>query len=543
MSRRDRARADDDRRKIVGARLRDLRGGRHLTLKDVAEKTSLTPAYISYLEKGERGFRLNTLLALCDALGVSRMEQATLLSQAGFTPLSTSPSTESAHHVWSEGLSRVLKQAATLVDTPARQTAFLSDVARLLQRHRRLNATVRKVLVPIGGWHVHLLSIQSIRTMVEGVVEEADAAKIRAFGIVAPQSLPKSLVADLRRAHPESTFHPIEQDPSSLGLGPSISAGKAFLGEDSAFAVALPDIQLKPDERSSLLKRLVSVYEARRCSVLAVRRATRHRYVRKGAVVRLSDESSNDVRPITAIEYRELSPPNYASEYYAFGRYVLTEGVFDVLAGVAPDNDGFIRLGAVVDKLLERETVHGVVFESTEFYSFALPQELLKAIVDNLTSDRNEEKLIATLDALSVQIAPWGQDASTFDYLIETLATIPDKPDAELLATLSAKLGALAEHLRARPFPFNFWASCIASIIQDLSLPRNDDSDEERVRISECRKHVTHILDFAEQGHKTRISQELWRWQSTFEKARRLRQQSAELSKGRQLSGRRRADA
>lgn len=54
----------------VGERLRELRVGRRLTLKEVAQRAALSESFVSQLERGRTGTSLKTLQRLTTALGV-----------------------------------------------------------------------------------------------------------------------------------------------------------------------------------------------------------------------------------------------------------------------------------------------------------------------------------------------------------------------------------------------------------------------------------------------------------------------------------------
>lgn len=62
--------ADREATQPVGERLRELRVGRRLTLKEVASRAGLSESFVSQLERGRTGTSLKTLQRLTTALGV-----------------------------------------------------------------------------------------------------------------------------------------------------------------------------------------------------------------------------------------------------------------------------------------------------------------------------------------------------------------------------------------------------------------------------------------------------------------------------------------
>jgi len=57
--------------RALGQRLRDERKRRNFTQEALAEIIGVTPAFIGHIERGERSFSFETLVKLCNALGVT----------------------------------------------------------------------------------------------------------------------------------------------------------------------------------------------------------------------------------------------------------------------------------------------------------------------------------------------------------------------------------------------------------------------------------------------------------------------------------------
>lgn len=58
-------------KKRLGERLKEERLRRHLTQEELSEIVELTPAFIGHIERGDRSLSLDTLVKLCNALGVT----------------------------------------------------------------------------------------------------------------------------------------------------------------------------------------------------------------------------------------------------------------------------------------------------------------------------------------------------------------------------------------------------------------------------------------------------------------------------------------
>ena len=63
--------AEERVNQVLGARIRELRKGRSLTLKQLANKTTLSVSLISQIELGKSAASVSTLRKLATALGVS----------------------------------------------------------------------------------------------------------------------------------------------------------------------------------------------------------------------------------------------------------------------------------------------------------------------------------------------------------------------------------------------------------------------------------------------------------------------------------------
>lgn len=58
-------------RKTFGAKLRDVRREKGLTLEDLAETADMNWSYIAQVERGERNISIDNMAALAEAVGIA----------------------------------------------------------------------------------------------------------------------------------------------------------------------------------------------------------------------------------------------------------------------------------------------------------------------------------------------------------------------------------------------------------------------------------------------------------------------------------------
>jgi transcriptional regulator with XRE-family HTH domain len=92
----------EERREVLGAFIREQRQRANLSLRQLAEKTSLSNPYLSQVERGLHQPSIRALKAISDALNLSAetlMAQAGLIDAiAGDAPKAAAPDTERAIH-------------------------------------------------------------------------------------------------------------------------------------------------------------------------------------------------------------------------------------------------------------------------------------------------------------------------------------------------------------------------------------------------------------------------------------------------------------
>lgn len=71
MLKQQNAECDDSKLKEIGSRIQNLRKGKKLTIEKLAEKSNLSVQSICKIEAGTRNFKVQSLIAISQALGVS----------------------------------------------------------------------------------------------------------------------------------------------------------------------------------------------------------------------------------------------------------------------------------------------------------------------------------------------------------------------------------------------------------------------------------------------------------------------------------------
>ncbi len=150
------------------------------------------------------------------------------------------------------------------------------------------------------------------------------------------------------------------------GLGHAILTTRDLVGKDP-FAVLLSDDII--DSREPCLRQMMAVYEEFGTSVVALQRVSRqdvssYGIIRGHAVGQRQwkgrlfhiDDMVEKPRP-------DKAPSNLA----IIGRYILTPDIFTELAHTRPGAGSEIQLTDALRALLEREAVHGYLFEGTRY--------------------------------------------------------------------------------------------------------------------------------------------------------------------------------
>ena len=180
------------------------------------------------------------------------------------------------------------------------------------------------------------------------------------------------------------------------GLGHAVLRARAHV-DDHPFAVLLGDDLI--DERDPLLTTMLSEYERRGASVIALMEVDPEHIHMYGAAAVEPTDTPDVVRVTGLVEKprKEDAPSNLA----IIGRYVLSPEVFDVLEHTPPGKGGEIQLTDALQELAAdpEAGVYGVVFRGRR-YDTGDRLDYIKAIVQ-LASDRQD---------LGPELRPWLKD-------------------------------------------------------------------------------------------------------------------------------------
>ncbi len=165
------------------------------------------------------------------------------------------------------------------------------------------------------------------------------------------------------------------RQPRALGLGHAVLCARELVGQE-AFAVLLADDLMVGNP--SVIAQMVEQYNESRVSVLAVQDVLREHTKRYGIVSgRPIDTGLIDVSGIVEKPEPELAPSTLA----VAGRYILTPGIFDELAGLQRGIGGEIQLTDGIAGLIRKETVHAFRYAGSR-YDCGSKLGFLQATVD-----------------------------------------------------------------------------------------------------------------------------------------------------------------
>ena len=136
-----------------------------------------------------------------------------------------------------------------------------------------------------------------------------------------------------------------------LGLGHAVLCARSVVG-DEPFAVLLADDLI--DGTPPATAHLARAFASSQCSILGVEEVPRARTESYG-IVSVRDASA----PLADVEgiVEKPQPSEAPSTLAVVGRYVLTAGIFELLASARPGRGGEIQLTDAISGLLARERV------------------------------------------------------------------------------------------------------------------------------------------------------------------------------------------
>ncbi|MHB8916613.1 MAG: UTP--glucose-1-phosphate uridylyltransferase GalU [Desulfocucumaceae bacterium] len=159
------------------------------------------------------------------------------------------------------------------------------------------------------------------------------------------------------------------------GLGHAIFCARKFVGSEP-FAVLLGDDIVR--SRVPCLKQLMDLHEETGASVIAVQE------VPAGDVSKYGILDAEEVKA-GVFRIRDLvekpSPKNAPSRLGIMGRYIITPGVFDILAETGPGAGGEIQLTDALRVLCREEPMYGLAFAGHR-YDVGDKLGYLKAMVE-----------------------------------------------------------------------------------------------------------------------------------------------------------------
>jgi len=136
-----------------------------------------------------------------------------------------------------------------------------------------------------------------------------------------------------------------------LGLGHAVLCARPVVG-DEPFAVLLADdlISSNPGTMVHMAQR----HDSTGCSILGVEEVPREQTSSYG-IVSVDDPGAATPKVRSIVE--KPAPEEAPSTLAVVGRYVLTPGIFPLLADARPGRGGEIQLTDAISRLLEKETV------------------------------------------------------------------------------------------------------------------------------------------------------------------------------------------
>ncbi len=249
-----------------------------------------------------------------------------------------------------------------------------------LESGKRMHKKITKAVFPVAGLGSRFLPATKAspkemlpivdKTLIQYAVEEAAAAGITEMIFVTGRN--KRAIEDHFDMNPElerSLLHKQElldiartvlppgcqciyiRQAEPLGLGHAVLCARSVVGDDP-FAVLLADDLI--DSQPPTIAAMAALFGKEGCSLLGVEDIPRERTGSYG-IVSPADPKAG-VTQIHAI-VEKPAPKDAPSTLGVVGRYVLTPGIFGMLAGAKPGRGGEIQLTDAISALLARERV------------------------------------------------------------------------------------------------------------------------------------------------------------------------------------------
>ncbi|OGA72960.1 MAG: UTP--glucose-1-phosphate uridylyltransferase [Betaproteobacteria bacterium RIFCSPLOWO2_12_FULL_65_14] len=165
----------------------------------------------------------------------------------------------------------------------------------------------------------------------------------------------------VRSVLPEGVRCIYTRQAEPLGLGHAVLCAQNVVGNEP-FAVLLADDLM--DSEPPAMARMAEIFAREQCSLLGVEEVPRDQTQSYGIVT--IDKMQGDTARIHSI-VEKPKPANAPSNLAVIGRYVLTPGIFERLAEVAPGAGGEIQLTDGISRILADERVLAVRLPGRRF--------------------------------------------------------------------------------------------------------------------------------------------------------------------------------
>nr|VFJ42593.1 MAG: UTP--glucose-1-phosphate uridylyltransferase [Candidatus Kentron sp. DK] len=271
----------------------------------------------------------------------------------------------------------------------------------------KMRSTIKKAVFPVAGLGTRFLPATKAtpkemlpivdKPLIQYAVEEAVAAGIRDLVFITGRGKraiedhfdktcelevslkdrgDQHMLAHMRGLLPEDVNCIYIRQPEPLGLGDAVLRARSVIGEE-AFAVMLADDLI--DNEPGCIAQMMAVHQQYGSAVLAVEpipAADSDKY----GVIKTRDlqpsgkrtpeipsrGGSMKIRRVEAI-VEKPAPTLAPSNLGVVGRYILTPGIFDQLAGLGGDDSGEIQLTDGIAGLLAREPVLALEFAGKRY--------------------------------------------------------------------------------------------------------------------------------------------------------------------------------
>jgi len=171
----------------------------------------------------------------------------------------------------------------------------------------------------------------------------------------------EELLSMVRSVLPEGVRCIYTRQAEPLGLGHAVLCAQNVVG-DEPFAVILADDLMDCDPPA--MARMAGIFAREQCSLLGVEEVPRDQTQSYG-IVTIEGMQGDTARIHSIVE--KPKPANAPSNLAVIGRYVLTPGIFERLAGLAPGAGGEIQLTDAISRLLADERVLAVRLPGRRF--------------------------------------------------------------------------------------------------------------------------------------------------------------------------------